>query len=640
LRLVGVSSKASSLLSPGGLCLKCAYSLTMKHSFFLLLPLFVVTSCVRPPSVDSQTPPARAEEPDEDDVHGAKEGVDDPELAQLFLDSWESTMQWFPTWATSLGDGRYDDRLGSSAPEAREQRKGTLRQFAERGEALLAKDLGEQDRISLTLFLGQLERQLAKEVCRFDEWSVSPRYNVVNMAEGLAEDHPMEQPRDGANLLARYRELPRVFAEVTVNLERGLAEGWVANAESTRRTVELTRELLRRPDAEWRMSEPAKERPEAWDDRAFQDFAAELKRLVATEVRPAIDGYASFLETRVLPQARPDEAAGLSGLPGGASCYEVLVKQFTTLDVSADQLHSTGLAELEKIHEEFRTLGQRLWGTSDLPAIFHRLRTDPELYFSSEEEVEAAANEALERARARMGEAFGRVPKAECVVERIPELLAPYTTIAYYSRPAPDGSRPGRYYVNVHAPETRPRHEAEVLAFHEAIPGHHLQIAIAQELGDLPAFRRNMGATAFVEGWALYSERIADRMGLYTSDLDRMGMLSFDAWRAARLVVDTGIHAQGRSREWAVQFLQDNTPLALNNIGNEVDRYITTPGQALAYKTGQLEILALRREAEAVLGEGFSEASFHDAVLGAGAVTLPVLRTRIEDWLKEQGGKQ
>lgn len=606
----------------------------------LLFPLILLTSCALPRAVEPLAPPDRAEEPQVEDFHGATKGVDDPRLAKLLLDSWEATMQWAPTWATSLGDSRYDDRLGSAAPEARQSRLASLRQFQVRAEALESAELSERDRMTLQLFRGQLQRELAKEVCRFDEWSVSPRYNAINMAEGLAEDHPMGQPRDGANLLARYQQLPRVFAEITANLQRGLEEGWVANAESTRRTVKLAKDLLSRPDAEWRMSEPAAEQPEGWDPEAFEDFAAELTRVVATAVRPAIEDYAAFLETAVLPQARPDETAGLSALPGGAACYEVLVKQFTTLKVTADELHATGLAELEKIQEEFRTLGERLWGTRDLAAIFLRLRTDPELYFTSEEEVEGAANEALDRARARMGDAFGRLPKAECVVERIPELLAPYTTIAYYGRPAPDGSRPGRYYINVHAPQTRPRHEAEVLAFHEAIPGHHLQIAIAQELGDLPAFRRNMGTTAFVEGWALYSERIADRMGLYSSDLDRMGMLSFDAWRAGRLVVDTGIHSQGKSRDWAIQFLKDNTPLAINNIDNEVDRYITTPGQALAYKTGQLEILALRREAEAALGDTFNEASFHDAVLGAGAVTLPVLRSRIEEWVAAQAESQ
>ncbi|MCA9571885.1 MAG: DUF885 domain-containing protein, partial [Myxococcales bacterium] len=206
------------------------------------------------------------------------------------------------------------------------------------------------------------------------------------------------------------------------------------------------------------------------------------------------------------------------------------------------------------------------------------------------------------------------------------------TTIAYYRPPVP-GEQPGAYYINVYAPETRPRHEAEVLAFHESIPGHHLQIALAQETGDIPMFRRHLGATAFVEGWALYTEQLADEMGLYSADIDRFGMYSFELWRASRLVVDSGLHAKGWTRQQAIDFMLENTPLAENNIVNEVDRYITTPGQALAYKTGQLEIWRLRRDAEARLGDRFDIKAFHDVVLGAGAVSLPVLRQRVEAWV-------
>ncbi|MFN7142884.1 MAG: DUF885 domain-containing protein, partial [Myxococcota bacterium] len=256
------------------------------------------------------------------------------------------------------------------------------------------------------------------------------------------------------------------------------------------------------------------------------------------------------------------------------------------------------------------------------------------LRFATEDEVEAKAASALAAARAAIPAWFGRLPAAECGVRRVPAHEAPYTTIAYYW-PAVPGQEPGYYYVNTHAPETRPRFEAEVLAFHESIPGHHLQIAIAQELPALPAFRRHLGTTAYVEGWALYTERLADEMGLYSGDLDRMGMLSFDSWRAARLVVDTGIHALRWTRAEAVRFFLENTPLAANNVANEVDRYITWPGQALAYKLGQIELRALRRQAEAALGARFSLPGFHDVVLGGGAVTLPVLRRRVEAWVAE-----
>jgi uncharacterized protein (DUF885 family) len=337
-----------------------------------------------------------------------------------------------------------------------------------------------------------------------------------------------------------------------------------------------------------------------------------------------------------MPAARGEDAVGLSALPNGAGCYEALVQGYTTLQRPPADLHQTGLDELEKIHEEFRVIGQRALGTSDVPEIFERLRTDPALYFETEEEVEAKAAEALQRAAEAMGDAFGRLPQAACVIRRVPDYEAPYSTIAYYRQPNPDGSKPGEYFVNVYAPETRPRHEAEVLAFHESIPGHHLQIAISQELDALPAFRKHGGQTAFVEGWALYTERLSDEMGLYSGDLDRLGMLSFDAWRASRLVVDTGIHHLGWTRAQAEDFMRENTPLADNNIVNEVDRYINTPGQALAYKIGQLTIWQIRRDAEAALGEAFSLPAFHDAVLGAGAIPLPILESRIQEWVRAQ----
>jgi uncharacterized protein (DUF885 family) len=234
-----------------------------------------------------------------------------------------------------------------------------------------------------------------------------------------------------------------------------------------------------------------------------------------------------------------------------------------------------------------------------------------------------------------MGKYFGILPQADCEVVRIAAHEEKDSTIAYYRRPAPDGSRPGRYFINTFAPETRPRYEAEVLAYHEGIPGHHLQIAIAQELTSIPLFRRHTGSTAFVEGWALYTERLSDEMGLYSGDLDRLGVLSFDAWRACRLVVDTGLHAFGWSRQKAIDYLYENTLLAKNNVVNEVDRYIAWPGQALAYKIGQREILSLRDRAQAELGPDFSYPEFHDRVLENGAVSLETLRSVVGSWIDD-----
>jgi uncharacterized protein (DUF885 family) len=297
------------------------------------------------------------------------------------------------------------------------------------------------------------------------------------------------------------------------------------------------------------------------------------------------------------------------------------------------------MEETERIDGEFAELGDRLLGTSDRHEVIGRLRSDPALHFATSAEVFDVAEASLARANAAIPDWFGRLPAAPCVVVEMGAHEALHSTIAYYRQPAADGSRPGSYYINTSLPETRPRYEAETLAFHEAVPGHHLQIAIAQELEGLPAFRRLAGTTAFVEGWGLYSERLSAEMGLLSRDLDRFGILSFDAWRASRLVVDTGLHAMGWTRDEAVAFMVDHTALAENNIVNEVDRYLALPGQALAYKLGQLELLRLRDLARSRLGPAFDIRAFHDVVLGQGAPGLRTLAGVVEEWIAEPLGR-
>ncbi|HLO35380.1 MAG TPA: DUF885 domain-containing protein, partial [Candidatus Deferrimicrobium sp.] len=320
-------------------------------------------------------------------------------------------------------------------------------------------------------------------------------------------------------------------------------------------------------------------------------------------------------------------------LPGGSEAYARLVRSHTTLSLAPEEIHRIGLEETERIDAEFRELGGRLLGTTDQTAVLGLLRSDPALHFATPAEVFAVAEASLARANAATPAWFGRLPRTPCVVVEMGAHEAKYSTIAYYRQPATDGSRPGSYYINTTAPETRPRYEAETLAFHEAVPGHHLQIAIAQELGGLPAFRRMGGPTAYIEGWGLYTERLSIEMGLLSGDMDRFGVASFDAWRACRLVVDTGLHAFGWSRDQAIRFMAEHTALAENNIANEVDRYLAMPGQALAYKLGQREILRLRDEARTALGARFDIRAFHDVVLGQGAVGLATLRGVVEAWI-------
>jgi uncharacterized protein (DUF885 family) len=332
----------------------------------------------------------------------------------------------------------------------------------------------------------------------------------------------------------------------------------------------------------------------------------------------------------VMPRARDDDHPGLSHVPGGAEAYRLLTRAHTSIDVVPEEVHAIGLAEIERIDGEFVELGKRLLGTDGLAATLRALRDDPKLHFTTRDEVREVAEASLARATAAIPDWFGRLPKAPCEVVVMLPHEERHSTIAYYREPAADGSRPGQYYINTYAPETRPRYEAETLAFHESIPGHHLQLAIMQELTDLPAFRRFNGTTAYIEGWGLYTERLSEEMGLLSGDSDRFGVLSFDAWRASRLVVDTGMHALGWTRQQAIDFMTEHTALGENNIANEVDRYISYAGQALAYKLGQLELLRLRSEARERQGDRFNIKRFHDVVLGQGALPLPVLRQVVE----------
>ena len=563
----------------------------------------------------------------------ATAGVQDPALAALLHDHWEATMLRWPRWATRLGDHRFDDKLEDTRPERWDEMRAGVHLWRERAEAIDAQTLSDTDRVTRAVFISIIQDAERNAVCRGEQWSLSPRSNAFNSYVRIAEDHTVETVQDGHNLISRYRSIPQAIEGQIASLRLGIESGRTATHESTRRTVELITEALEEPESEWVILHPIHEAHPDWTPEQQAEFRQTIRNVVKEEIWPSFKAYRDFLRDELLPVARPPEQAGILHLPDGPDCYAAAIAEHTSLALDANTIHQTGLDAIADIHKEFQALGTGLWQTDDIPTIFARLRTDSSLLFETADQIKEKAEESLERARQAMPLAFGVLPQAPCVVTPIPDHEAPYTTIAYYRPPAPDGTQPGQYYINLFAPETRPRHEAEVLAFHESIPGHHLQLSLAIEQGDLPAFRRHFRSTAYTEGWALYTERLADELGLYSSDIDRLGMLSFDAWRAARLVVDTGIHAKGWSRNQAIAYMRDNTPLAINNIENEVDRYISWPGQALAYKLGQIEMMRLREEARLHLGDDFDLRSWHDEVLRVGAVPLPVLRGHLERWM-------
>ncbi|HJL42458.1 MAG TPA: DUF885 domain-containing protein [Myxococcales bacterium LLY-WYZ-16_1] len=558
------------------------------------------------------------------------EGVTAPELESLVQAYWAFQLESFPEWATQLGDPRYNDRLTDVSWEAVERRTAIWQAFLDRARDMDPANLDPEDRVTRRMLIAELTGQIERKVCRFAMWALSPRSNPITELNYLPQAVTVSDANAVQDLLARYEAGAVQVDQQIANLELGVRNGWFANRESTRRVLAMVDEQLEKPVTAWPMWI---DRPEGMTEVEWAPWTERMQIVLQNQVRPALVRYRDLLQDEILPNARTEDV-GLTGLPFGSECYAARIQHFTTLEKTAAELHATGHAEIARINREMAEIGRRLFGTETLEATLKRLRNDPSLRFDTATAVMAKAQAALQRARSVLPAWFGRLPEARCVVREIPAYEAPFTTVAYYRQPVPDGSRPGEYYVNTYQPETRTRYEAEALAYHESIPGHHLQIAIQQELSGVPDFRKHAGMTAFVEGWALYAERLADEMGLYSGPLDRLGMLSYEAWRAARLVVDTGLHDLGWSREEAKAYMYAHTALAANNIDNEVDRYIVWPGQALAYKTGQMEIAALRQRARKALGDRFSIEAFHDAVLLGGAVSLPILRDRIDAYIE------
>jgi uncharacterized protein (DUF885 family) len=559
-------------------------------------------------------------------------------LATLADEYWRERMRSNPVEATLLGYRGFDHLMPDESRQARDKDRARLAQLHGRVAAQVSESgLGADDRVTRGLLLEEIDRDLAVADCRLEEWTVDPREGPQVTFLDLASLQPNKTPEDRSALESRWRAMAGNLDQKRDNLALGLAAGKTGAASEVGRVVRQLDELLARPDARWPLVEAvvAGAGKSGADGAATAELGKRLTAIVAGDIRPAFVRYRDFVKGQILPRARPDARVGVSNLPGGAACYAALARAHTSLPIDARAVHQLGLDELARIRGEMERVGGSALGTTDFREIQRRLRNkhDPKLFFATREQVEASAREALARAEAAMPRFLGRLPRAPAVVKRIEEHEEKDSPIAYYRQPTVDGSRPGTYYVNTYDPGSRPRFEAEALAFHEAIPGHHVQIALAQERDGGPEFRRHLGATAYVEGWGLYSERLADELGLYSSPLERLGRLSLEAWRAARLVVDTGIHALGWSRSRAIAFVTDNTVIAPNNIENEIDRYIGWPGQALAYKIGEREIVALRAEAERRLGPRFDLRRFHDQILSSGAVSLPILRARIQSWI-------
>jgi len=528
------------------------------------------------------------------------------DLRTLCDDCWETALRENPTWATYLGDFRYNDRLPDLSDAGRARRLASAKGFLERLGKIDLAALPEGERVTADILRLQLEQSVEEHRHKFWQWAVDQLSGPQADFPQIMNYHPLD---DEKGLLARFRAFPAFIDQYLDNLRSGAREGRTAMRGAVERVTAQLRSLLETP-------------PEASPFAARPAFVPAVRE----SVYPAYRKMLEYLEGEYLPGSRGRDV-GIWALPGGAEAYRFLVRQHTSTDLTPEEIHRTGLEELRKIRLEM----DRIAG-GDLRAFTERLKKDPRSFYSTGPEILEGAGRQLDRAAAKLPQYFRRLPRTGCEVKAIEAYRAKDAPGAYYYPPDEKMTRKGIFYANTHAPETRPRFTMPALAFHEAVPGHHLQIALAMELEDLPKFRRHAGFTAFVEGWALYAERLSDEMGLYEDDLARFGMLTYQAWRACRLVVDTGIHHLRWTRQQAIDFFLENVALSEGEVLNEIDRYIIWPGQALAYMVGQREIVALRDGARRALGPRFDLADFHDVVLRNGAVPLRTLRRLVGEW--------
>ncbi|WP_235916032.1 DUF885 domain-containing protein [Antrihabitans cavernicola] len=543
---------------------------------------------------------------------------------------WEARLVASPLFATFIGDHRYDDQVDDLSVTADASRRATWAGLIDEVEEVDPAELDETDLVTRTLLLGELRDNIVGIDLRLAEFLSDQMQGVHADLLIMAGQLRAAEPEHAPLAVTRLERLGGMLDQAADRFRAGLAAGRTPAHICIERSINQVDGYLASPLEDDPFATMAG--PENWSGESA--WREQMKVAVTEHLRPAFARYRTVLADELLPVSRSDDQPGLHWLADGPAVYLALIKLHTGLDLTAEELHEIGKREvLDVLPEQYREIGKNQFGTDDLAEIFRHLLDDQELRYTNSDEILAAATQSLDAATEAMAGWFGILPEAPCVLTAIPDYLAADAPAAYYTPPAPDGSRPGEYHVNLHEPTKTGRAETASIAFHEAIPGHHLQLAIASERVDLPAFRRlSWGHTAFVEGWALYTERLAGEMGLYRTDLDRLGMLASDSWRACRLVVDTGLHAMGWTRQQAIDFMVEHAPVPKDEIVTEVDRYIGMPGQALAYKVGQREILRLRAEAEERLRGNFSIQGFHDVVLGAATISLPVLAERVAAW--------
>ena len=555
------------------------------------------------------------------------------DLQTLFDREWERGLVENPVSASYLGDPRYNDRWPDLTLAAIEHSHQGDRAALAALRAIDRAALPAAQQLDHDLFEREYRERL--EGYRFRGFLVPVDHSSgLQTTAELAELLPFRSAKDYADWVARMERFG-AYADQTIKLmKQGITEKRVAPKVILRRAAEQIRAQLVADPTKSQWYAPFLQMPDAIPAAEQEQLRARARKAIAEVVVPALARYERFFVKDYLPKCR--DSVGASALPEGRDYYAFRARSFTTTDLTPDQIHDIGQREVKRIRAEMEAIIAKVEFKGSFAEFLSFLRTDPQFYYTDPQELLTAYQALSKRIDPELPKLFGKMPRMPYGVKPIPESSAPTTTTAYYNGPAADGSRAGFYYVNLYKPETRPKYEMEALSIHEAVPGHHFQIALAMELGTLPKFRRYGGFTAFVEGWGLYSESLGGELGFYKDPYSKFGQLTYEMWRAVRLVVDTGMHAKGWSREQAIEFFKANAAKSENDIVNEIDRYIAWPGQALAYKVGELKIKELRARATTLLGERFDIRAFHDVVLGSGAVPLAILERNVDAWIAER----
>jgi uncharacterized protein (DUF885 family) len=554
-------------------------------------------------------------------------------LHALFHDYWEASLKNQPEFASMIGDKRYNDQVSDYSVKAINDWLAAEQEFLMKLAAIDPTGLSDQDKVSRDLLLRDLAED--QESAEFKEWEMP-----VNQMGGIYATYPQlvaqlsfTTSKDYDDWIARLHAIPKAFDQVTADMSIGIDDKRVPPKYLLEKTLEQVKQLASEKPEDSPLALPLKKFPASISTAGQTRIKTEMLAAITKEVLPAYNRFARFLEVAYIPVGRTDP--GISSLPDGAKYYQFAIRRTTTTNLTADQIHQIGLDEVKKDEAEMLAIAQKM-GFKDLKSFQASLKTNPKLKPASPAALLDAYRAYLTPMQAKLPQLFGKLPRAPFEVVAVPSYLEKNSSTAYYQQGAPDGSRPGRLFIDTYNAGDRNLDAVEAIAYHEGLPGHHLQISIGQEQQGVPEFRKFDDYNAFSEGWGLYAEHLGKDVGFYQDPYSDYGRLEGDIWRAIRLVVDTGVHAKHWTRQQMVDYFHDHSAIDETDVQSEVDRYIAWPSQALAYKIGQLEILALRDRAKKELGDKFDIRAFHDQVIDAGAMPLDVLEDRITAWIATQ----